>query len=161
MNNYSHILIVSPAEVLNFLPIDGHPRTKQFGDYTVDMSNRRYRVFKQSTRCVYCGIEGQYMALDHTKNQPTAGYHFNLYGLNGVLMTIDHILAKAHGGTNSFDNLIPACYPCNKMKGSSITFGRKHILAEFRYLYIQKVQQLILHHQTYRDHYRKLRYKTV
>ena len=37
-------------------------------------------------------------------------------GLSAV--TIDHILAKANGGTDARGNLVPACHKCNAMKGS-------------------------------------------
>lgn len=33
-------------------------------------------------------------------------------------ITIDHILAKADGGTDARGNLVPACLTCNAMKGS-------------------------------------------
>lgn len=32
--------------------------------------------------------------------------------------TIDHIVAKANGGKDSRENLVPACKTCNEMKGS-------------------------------------------
>jgi hypothetical protein len=32
----------------------------------------------------------------------------------------DHIIAEKHGGTSSLDNLAPACFDCNRFKGSNI-----------------------------------------
>lgn len=43
--------------------------------------------------CAYCGVE------------------ISLLG-----MQIDHIVARAHGGANVFENLNPACASCNKFK---------------------------------------------
>ena len=32
-------------------------------------------------------------------------------------MTIDHIIPKARGGEDSWENLVAACLPCNNSKG--------------------------------------------
>lgn len=32
-------------------------------------------------------------------------------------MTLDHIHAKAKGGSDGIRNMLPACRPCNRMKG--------------------------------------------
>ncbi len=36
------------------------------------------------------------------------------------LMTIDHYVPKARGGTNSLKNLVPMCHSCNNRKGHSM-----------------------------------------
>ena len=33
-------------------------------------------------------------------------------------LTVDHIRPKSKGGTNTADNLVTACRPCNQAKGS-------------------------------------------
>lgn len=56
----------------------------------------RFEVFKRdSFTCQYCGA-----------HPPS------------VILHIDHILAVASGGTNSIDNLITSCQPCNLGKGA-------------------------------------------
>ena len=37
------------------------------------------------------------------------------------LATVDHVLAKAKGGTNMKGNLVMACRKCNRKKGSKLT----------------------------------------
>jgi 5-methylcytosine-specific restriction endonuclease McrA len=34
--------------------------------------------------------------------------------------TADHVLAVAQGGTNDLENLVPACEPCNRLRGASL-----------------------------------------
>lgn len=36
--------------------------------------------------------------------------------------TIDHIIAKANGGTTSLENLVIACFCCNQEKGDEVDF---------------------------------------
>lgn len=54
----------------------------------------------------------------------TGGYHLNLYAADEdgaeVLMTHDHVVAKASGGTNTDDNTQTMCGPCNWAKGSTL-----------------------------------------
>lgn len=51
------------------------------------------------------------------------GKRLNLLpGKNGNLMTIDHVLEQALGGTDDHSNLVPSCGPCN-VKRSDKVFG--------------------------------------
>jgi hypothetical protein len=36
---------------------------------------------------------------------------------DGVVITVDHIIALANGGSNAIENLQPLCYSCNSRKG--------------------------------------------
>ena len=49
----------------------------------------------------------------------------NLYAINCdgalVLMTRDHIIPRSLGGTDSTQNLRPACMPCNGARGNTLT----------------------------------------
>lgn len=54
-------------------------------------------------------------------------YHFDRYeiephcvycGAEGVTLELDHMIPLARGGSNHLLNLIPACMPCNRSKGS-------------------------------------------
>ena len=47
------------------------------------------------------------------------GWHLNLYGLRDkkeVMLTVDHIIPKARGGSNELHNLQVLCEPCNVAK---------------------------------------------
>ena len=35
-------------------------------------------------------------------------------------ITIDHIIPKSHGGSNTFENCVAACHDCNEKKGSRL-----------------------------------------
>ena len=39
------------------------------------------------------------------------------WGDNEISFTIDHVLARSHGGTDNIHNIIFACQSCNAMKG--------------------------------------------
>ena len=92
--------------------------TIKLGKYTIKDS-KRYKVFNKSTKCVSCGIEGQYHALE-VERGPFAGHHFNLYAVNKfgheILMTVDHIVPLSKGGHNGIGNLQTMCKPCNSKK---------------------------------------------
>ncbi|MEH2245410.1 HNH endonuclease [Nostoc sp.] len=35
-------------------------------------------------------------------------------------LTIEHLLPKSHGGSNSFENLRLSCFQCNNTRGNSL-----------------------------------------
>jgi len=112
------------------------------------------------TKCVRCGLEGQYFALERQRTSDsdsndiskelqghaTLGkpdrkliYHFNLYGIDeqGVerLLNPDHIVPRCLGGTNEISNLQTMCAPCNSVEKSRednelVTLHRNNRLAE-------------------------------
>ena len=45
-------------------------------------------------------------------------YHCQYCGSKSHDLTIDHIIPKSRGGTESWDNLVAACTKCNNKKGS-------------------------------------------
>lgn len=38
--------------------------------------------------------------------------------------TVDHVIARAQGGTDALTNLVAACSPCNSARGAALTNGR-------------------------------------
>lgn len=91
--------------------------------YKVRLRSQRYEVFSKSCTCVTCDVEGTVMCLDTKPNDHKYGRaHFNLYGImpsgRVVMMTKDHIVPKAEGGTNKLDNYQTMCETCNHEKGS-------------------------------------------
>ena len=83
-------------------------------------NHRRLRVFHHHGRkCVneHCQKEGIYLI----KAQNTdGGFHIDLYTADFELMTIDHIIPKSKGGTNTLENLQPMCHTCNTHKADKI-----------------------------------------
>src|SRR5687768_8195488 len=58
----------------------------------------RFDVFKRdSFQCAYCGAHPS----------------------ETVLLEVDHIHPVADGGTNDIDNLVTACWDCNRGKGAT------------------------------------------
>jgi len=88
-------------------------------DYTIKTTSDRYALFKNSKKCVFCGIEGKHMLLE--KLQDDKAPHLNMYAEeNGkmILMTKDHIVPRSKGGKNNLENYQVACSLCNQIKGS-------------------------------------------
>lgn len=77
--------------------------------------------------CYYCGISLDFALRGNNKDDQ---------------WNIDHIIARAKGGTNAPENLVATCIPCNTLKG--------HLsVQEFR----QKVQLMCEHYQAFIEQY--------
>lgn len=80
----------------------------------------RFEVFKRDNfTCQYCG-----------RTPPQ-------------ILEIDHIISKSQGGTDEFDNLITACFDCNRGKGKNLltSIKKKAIIKEnLRKLKLQEEQ---------------------
>lgn len=111
-----------PSEVLPHVkPSRRNRRTIYLGGHAVRVGSLRLQCFKKSLVCARCGAKGLYFVLERHYDQEL--YHLNLYTRNGdteVLMTQDHILARADGGADHIDNLQTMCAPCNTAKSSMI-----------------------------------------
>jgi hypothetical protein len=122
-NMRKRIGIYAISYVLPFITVD---RNKiEFDGKLVRMNSLRYHTFKKSIKCVNCGIEGKYFALEQNMNIKEGNcYHFNLYAINNngeeVLMTKDHILPVSKGGKDYIDNLQTMCTFCNFEKDNNI-----------------------------------------
>lgn len=113
-------------QIINRLPKYGRfPNILKFHDLTVEpealqlfKNVRRIKVFlKKGCTCVTCGLTGTILALTLDKAR---GKHWDLFADNGEMMTVDHILPKSLGGTNSMGNYQPMCSTCNNKKGNKI-----------------------------------------
>lgn len=102
-------------------------------EYSVKMSAQRYFMFKENSCCVCCGLKGTRMFLEYHPYDMTP--HFNLYGESDeglILMTKDHILAKALGGEDRHSNYQTMCAVCNGLKGhTSLTLESLKTLRKF------------------------------
>jgi ADP-ribose pyrophosphatase len=85
------------------------------------MNSDRYYCFNKNPKCICCGLEGEVLILELHRNQKEKNPHFNFYARQAgqlILMTKDHIVAKANGGRDMRDNLQTMCTICNHLKGS-------------------------------------------
>lgn len=81
----------------------------------------RFDVFKRDAfTCQYCGAHPP-----------------------GVLLHVDHVVAVAAGGTNSVDNLVTACEPCNLGKGARSLSSVPETLAEKARAVAEREKQLL------------------
>ncbi len=60
--------------------------------------------------CAECGIKG------FERRFPKGGYGYYTE-IEGVYLSVDHIIARANGGSNERANLRVLCIPCNTRKG--------------------------------------------
>ena len=96
----------------------------------VSLRSVRYYVYAQKgMKCVSCGIEGHYFAVERNKLMGPGKvdpdkYHLNLYHATNdggeIMMTVDHILPASLGGKKILENLQPMCVNCNMKKGNTI-----------------------------------------
>ena len=89
--------------------------------HTLYKDHRRLGVFhREGTTCVCCGAgkEGVYLVENHTtsKKGKIGSKHVDVFTKSWVLMTVDHIIPLAEGGTWDWDNLQPMCIRCNNKK---------------------------------------------
>jgi hypothetical protein len=73
-------------------------------DYTRVPLTRDNVYRRDGFTCVYCGIRGR------------------------DKLTLDHVIPKSKGGTDTWENLVSACYSCNSEKGDLLLeeWGRPH-----------------------------------
>ena len=91
----------------------------------VRMGSHRYQLFAtKGIKCIKCGLEGRYFALERNRGSNPGKFHFNLYGIDKdgkeVMMTKDHIIPRSKGGGNKLQNYQPLCYYCNQKKMDKI-----------------------------------------
>jgi 5-methylcytosine-specific restriction endonuclease McrA len=83
-------------------------------------SLRKSVLDKYNNKCAYCGNN---ISLDEMK--------------------IDHFIPQSKGGTDDFENLMPACDICNHYKDShnihKFNFAMQNIINKIKKLYIIKV----------------------
>jgi len=130
LHPYKRVNIVQVYDVIPFVQIDKkslNPTYRRYSGYRVDMSSIRLRMFAtKGTICLHCGLAGTYFWLEKNKNiqDPDAGYHLNLYGLNSTkietMLTRDHIIPRSKGGKDILSNLQTLCYPCNAKKADKM-----------------------------------------
>lgn len=72
----------------------------------------RRRIFRRDEyRCQFCGLQGR----EH--RHASGAFTFPTEKVD-VFLSIDHIVARANGGSNDETNLRTLCVPCNTKKGT-------------------------------------------
>ena len=103
----------------------------EFDGHMIKPYSVRYRTFiEKGHHCVSCGVEGSYFVKERhqsakkKKYNDALPYHLNLYATTEdgeeVLMTKDHVIPYAKGGSNSVDNMVAMCTTCNFDKGTTL-----------------------------------------
>ena len=89
----------------------------QHDGITISLQSSRIKTFTKGTCCVHCGLQASYFAIE---KQGKGRWHLNLYHRTTagkqIMLTSDHILAKANGGGGEVENRQPMCAPCNALK---------------------------------------------
>lgn len=94
---------------------------KEYLGHPVVMSSQRYQLFAaKGLKCVACGLEGTFFALEKSFGDKGDKYHFNLYAIKDgkeEMITKDHIFPKSKGGYDELSNYQVMCDTCNRKKG--------------------------------------------
>jgi 5-methylcytosine-specific restriction endonuclease McrA len=146
VGHYERKGIYAVDEILPFVRHDDE--WVLFDGDEVKMSSARYHLFTRQTACQKCGIIGLFFAKERSvfRDKRTPGkfypsshrFHFNLYGINArghqVMLTKDHIMPRAHGGSDEQSNFQTLCAPCNSRKRDRLPNETDHEYAERRKL---------------------------
>lgn len=79
-------------------------------------NHKRLSVFRENgLKCSAdgCSNEGAFLIEGKDHN---GGLHIDLYTVDFVLMTIDHVIPRSKGGSNRMENKVPMCSKCNTNK---------------------------------------------
>jgi len=77
--------------------------------------HRLQTFYHKGCKCVNCGIEATQIALGEGRGS----YHWDVYTDDFYPLTVDHIVPRSKGGSDTLDNYQPMCYKCNQRKGSN------------------------------------------
>ena len=136
MSQYERLTLIEIKPILSAMALGPDDLDIYVGEVkvTVGLSSTRIRTYTKGTRCVHCGKEGHYFAVERDKRGNTSRWHLNLYHLAAVtltevMMTSDHIVAKILGGSlHDLSNRQPMCQPCNSLKGKYATVQEGEVM---------------------------------
>ena len=84
-------------------------------------AKKRWRIYKRDGyTCVSCGVVG--ISVVWWRERKGASHYDLLAIKNGseVMMTMDHTVPKAKGGSNKDSNVTCMCEPCNSKKADKL-----------------------------------------
>lgn len=94
-----------------------------FNGFTFNVDSLRLDTFRETgLECATCKNTGAYFSLESQVGAvgDQAKPHLNLYSIDGILMTKDHIFPKSKGGKDHISNMQTMCYYCNQKKGDKV-----------------------------------------
>jgi HNH endonuclease len=130
IQEYERIGTLSIEEVFAFIAAPSRQTT--INGHVINTKTLRLKSFLQNgVQCAHpgCPFKGSYFAIEKTPRGRSAApeesrpYHLNLWGEDPedgkpVLFTVDHIIAKSHGGLDELSNTQTMCCWHNWTKGS-------------------------------------------
>ena len=114
-----------PEEVLSHVRAAqaGGPGRIDLDGELVGVASVRLQTFAlRGTCCASCGIRGTHFRKERScPSDPRP--HLNLYaagppGSIEILMTKDHVVPRARGGSDALGNMQTMCFRCNEEKGA-------------------------------------------
>jgi 5-methylcytosine-specific restriction endonuclease McrA len=82
----------------------------------VPQSLRRQLLRECGYRCAMCGIQGREIR-QHNKPARNACFSYPT-SIDGVWLSIDHVIPRSHGGDSERSNLRVLCTTCNGLRGA-------------------------------------------
>jgi 5-methylcytosine-specific restriction endonuclease McrA len=86
--------------------------------YTKPKSKELAKIRSYKRRLLKLGIDTAHTPEEWEAKKQEFNYQCAYCGRKGVKLTKDHIVPLIKGGTDSIDNVVPACEYCNKSKGT-------------------------------------------
>lgn len=124
-NEISEVHVFSLNKAKTFIPpfYEISCNTFQCGEFTVRLSKTSKVCIRDYFSCSGCGKVAEFASISKIRNADHYVLNFWLCNYKGVwnIMTKDHIMPKAAGGTNSMENFQAMCYDCNQEKSCSLT----------------------------------------
>lgn len=120
LSHYERLTTLPVEDVIDQIGLPPNRPTIEVMGHELKLFSLRMRTFKQSgTTCIGCGANASFFAVERARNDGSAKYHLNLYGIvNGreEMFTCDHVHARSKGGANDLTNTQTMCITCNSQK---------------------------------------------
>ena len=96
----------------------------------VRLSSTLHMIANKGCVCMHCGAQGTHFETQKVDDPKCRSVSHNMVLRmdNGHIMTQDHIVPKAKGGTNIDSNLQPLCEKCNGEKAANIDCETKSMM---------------------------------
>lgn len=134
------LIVEIPIE--EFLPLIGKKYAIKLFGVSFGTNSHRLLTFQNSLECVWCGIHATHVRIMGNRNNGK----IQVWSKNEItdmytLMTSDHIIPTAKGGSNGMDNRQTMCKPCNERKSAHTWMADKKDELLQRVLEIKEVEK--------------------